>query len=189
MADWRLGTINKGDESMLSGFFQRREKRLRREIGEWFLSMQHRLLVYARQQADDVTDVELLLSEVMSRVAAAYCTGRLEKDGLLPYALRSLRNAAMQTRGRNMRRREVESTFGREEQERRREDDAADERMQQLAQLVQQLPEEEAMVVTLRIWDERSFADIARELGVPESTVRRRYASALERIKTRMNQS
>ncbi|MBQ8517132.1 MAG: sigma-70 family RNA polymerase sigma factor [Akkermansia sp.] len=174
---------------MLSGFFQRREKRLRQEIEEWFLSMQHRLLAYARQQSDDVTDVELLLAEVMSRVTAAYCAGRVEKEGVLPYALRSLRNAAMQARSRNMRRREVESVYSREEQERQRGDAAAGDLMHELAQLVHQLPEEEAHVLTLRIWDERSFADVARELGLPESTVRRRYAAALERIRTIMNQS
>ncbi len=174
---------------MLSGLFQRREKRHRQEIEEWFLTMQHRLLVYARQQADDVTDVELLLVEVMSRVTAAYCAGRVERDGLLPYVLRSLRNAAVQARGRNARRREVESVYSREEEERQREDAAAGDRMHALAQLVQQLPEEEAMVLTLRIWDERSFADVARELGLPESTARRRYAAALERIRTMMNQS
>lgn len=174
---------------MFSGFFQRRESGLRQECEAWFRATRHRLLAYARQQADDMTDVELLLAEVMQRVTVAFCSERVDAEGLMPYTLTTLRNAAWRARMKHARRRDAESRYCREAAERMSAAPGDAGRLQELRQLVRALPEEEAMVVTLRIWDERSFADIARELGVPESTVRRRYASALERIKTRMNQS
>ena len=40
-----------------------------------FRALMHRLLAYARLQVDDVTDVEMLLSGVMHRVAGP-CSGK-----------------------------------------------------------------------------------------------------------------
>ena len=174
---------------MLSGFFQRRESRLRRECEAWFCAVRHRLLAYARQQADDMTDVELLLAEVTQRVTEAFCSERVDGEGLLPYTLKALKHAATRARVKHARRLDAESRYCREESERLSTTPGDDGRLQELRRLVRALPEEEAAVVLLRIWDERSFADMARELGIPESTVRRRYAAALDRIRIRMNQS
>lgn len=62
-----------------------------------------------------------------------------------------------------------------------------DDRHYHLRRAVKALPPEQAEVLLLRIWEEQTFASIARSLSQPESTVRSRYRAALLAVRRMMN--
>ena len=156
-----------------------------------FRMLMHRLLAYARLQVDAETDVEMLLSGVMQRVAEAAAQGRVpatEAD-LLPYTMRAIWHDALRVGQRNLARREAERRYA--------EDDATAaeshphlqqvehaERADRLREALRHLSPEQAEPVMLHIWEELSFAEIARRLALPESTVRSRYLVALRAMKS-----
>lgn len=171
---------------------RRTEERLRRECTEWFSVHLVQLLTYARQQADTATDVELLVCTVAGNVCRAVCEGRVSMAEVLPYTLRSIFNAAARLREQNARRYHTEQDYGSQliplPVHPAVADEGPDDTQLQLRRAVQELPEELAIIITLRIWDERTFPDIAAQLRLPESTVRSRYTVALRKIKSRISQ-
>ncbi len=141
-----------------------------------------RLVLFARQWATSAADAEDLVQDAFIR-----CWRRLgervqEEPALLFSAVRS---AALDT-ARSARRRS-----------RREELSAQDaptayafecpvetgERARALEQALDRLPAEQREVVTLRIWGDLSFPEIATVLGIPADTAasRHRYALALLR--------
>lgn len=171
---------------MLSLLYRHREETLRQQCEEWFLSVRHRLLAYARQQSDGMTDVELLVGKTLDNVVTAYCKGHLPYEDLLPYTLRSLYHEAGKMRVRNAKRMESERLYSEQQAvvtaPLSPEEGLSDELLQ-LRRAVQQLPQELSAVVVLKIWDELPLAEVARRLHCPESTVRDRYAAALKQIR------
>ena len=173
---------------MFTQIFKPRQPKLLQPCEEWFLAHRHRLFAYARQQVDCMTDVELLLHDTARRVARAFSEGRVPFCDLMPYTLRSLKNAALDMRVANAHRLEAERRYGHEEGS--SSTPAAidsprgieDEHLI-LRRAVQQLPSELADVVTLRFWGEHSFAEIAAQLNLSEATARRRYETALLTIR------
>ncbi len=161
----------------------------RQQCRSWFRAVRHRLYLYARQRADSTSDVELLLSRTLERVAEAVYRGRVsaEEDALLPYTLRALSNEAIRMGLSERRRREAELAYSRSMPEQSAEvSDMAAELQRKLAAFVYSLPEKQTEIVLLHIWEERSFAEIGRMLGVGESTVRMRYEAAIRKIKQMM---
>ncbi len=167
------------------------DERLRQECAEWFSVHLVQLLSYAYQQADSHTDVELLVCTVVGNVTRAVCERRVELAALLPYTLRSIYNAAVRLREQNARRYHTERSYGGQLTPLPVHPAAAeqgpDDMQLLLRRAVQELPEELSLVVTLRIWEELTFPDIAAQLRQPESTVRSRYAAALKRIKSKIS--
>lgn len=161
----------------------------RQQCRSWFRSVRHRLYLYARQRADSSSDVELLLSRTLERVAEAVYRGRVsaEEDALLPYTLRALSNEAIRKGLSERRRREAELAYSRSMPEQSAEvSGMAAELQRKLTAFVYSLPEKQTEIVLLHIWEERSFAEIGRMLGVGESTVRMRYEAAIRKIKQMM---
>ena len=180
---------------MLSGFFHRNNaSELRQRCREWFLASRLGLVSYALGHADGTTDVELLLAEVMRRVAEAIASGRVPIEAIAPYTLRCLRNGAVELRRKNARRLEAERRFTEAEAVQTQADEAAasdglEDRHVYVRRLLRRLPPELAAVVTLRLWDELTFAEIARRLELPETSVRRRYDKGLQVLKSIHNRS
>ena len=170
---------------------QRKNEQLLQQCTEWFAAHHVRLVTYARQQADSSTDVELLVMTTVTQVTRALCEGRVSTDDLLPYTLRSLFNAAARLREQNLRRYRTEQCYGGQlsslPEHPACADTTPDDRRLQLRRAVRELPPELATVVTLRIWDELTFPDMAVRLGLPESTLRSRYTAALKRIKSKIS--
>lgn len=164
----------------------------RQQCRSWFRTVRHRLYLYARQRADSAADVELLLSRTLERVAEAVYRGRVstQEEALLPYTLRALSNEAIRIGLSERRRREAELTYysrNMHEQPAGASGMSA-ELQRKLASFVYSLPEKQMEIVLLHIWEERSFAEIGRMLGVGESTVRMRYEAAIRRMKQMMKE-
>ncbi len=154
-----------------------------RQFDEWIVAHRHRLLACARSHADALTDVDLLLTDTLRRVARVYCRRRMEEEVMVRYTMRCLRNAARDAHRSNQRRREAETHFG---QETTTAPSGANERLDALREVLRELPEPYASVLRMKMWQRMTFADIAQQLGVAESTVRRYYEFAIELVRKRM---
>lgn len=159
---------------------------------DWFHATRHRLLACVRSRVGDEVDAELLLSSVASRVSQAVSEGRVpaQEEDLLPYTMRALCRDAVHALQRSRRRAEAEQVYYRERGLDAQPDGSAtaeDDRHYHLRRAVKSLPPEQAEVLLLHVWEEQSFADIARGLSLPESTVRSRYKAALLAVKRLMN--
>ncbi len=162
------------------------ERKLRQQCEEIFAAHSACLLACAEKYTDDASDVDLLLSRVLRKVVRVYCHRPMAAELLIRYTLRSIRNAAHDMRRRNIRRKSAEQRFGQEELLRHQLQHCEPqdtELLQALRRAVQQLPEPGARVLLLRIWQGLSFAEIARQTGLTESTARRRYEEAIENIR------
>jgi RNA polymerase sigma-70 factor (ECF subfamily) len=60
---------------------------------------------------------------------------------------------------------------------------------QRIAQLLREIPEEQAEVIRLRIYGNNSFADVAEILSLPLPTVKSRFLYGLEKIRRAMKQT
>lgn len=177
---------------MFNWWHRRGDEAARQQCRSWFHAVRHRLYLYARRRAGSTTDVELLLSRTLERVADAVYHGRVapDEESLLPYTLRALTNEAMKMSMADSRRRRAEARYSSHQPMATAPapSPAADTHLR-LGALLSRLPEKQAEVVTLHLWEDRSFADIGRMLGVGESTVRARYDAALRKLKQMMNES
>jgi RNA polymerase sigma-70 factor, ECF subfamily len=61
------------------------------------------------------------------------------------------------------------------------------ETVRQLRDALAELPEEQRIVVTMRLHEEKTFATIASELGVPLGTVLSRMRAALQKLRQRLD--
>ncbi len=55
-----------------------------------------------------------------------------------------------------------------------------------LAEALDELPREQRAVVQLKLWEQRTFEDIARILDIPANTAASRYRYGLDKLRTRL---
>ena len=162
-------------------FFTGHSRELHQQCAEWFLTCRHRLIAFTEQQVDSMTDAEYLLSEVMGKVIAAIVGRNLPQEEWLPYTYTAIRNAAINQKKKNARRLEAEQKYGADESSGIVLPDS--DIHEHLRHHLSCLPLLSSRIVRMRIWEELSFAEISRQLDMPESTVRARYQSALLRLR------
>ncbi len=170
----------------------RTEKRteLIHQFYEWATAHWPRLYACAEKNADALTDVDLLLADTLRKVARIFCARRMSDELLIRYTMRSLRNAARQAYRRNQRRTEAEMRYGEEEVQRHRlranTPNGDNELLNAMLEALQQLPPESAALLKMKQWERLTFAEIAVRTGTSESTVRRRYDTAIELLRNKM---
>lgn len=167
-------------------FITRHRQQLHRQCAEWFLACRHRLMTFASQQVDSMTDAEHLLSEVMGKVIAAIVGRNLSQEAWLPYTFTAIRNAAIKQKKKNVRRLEAELKYGTNEPSAVVLPDS--DIYEHLRHQLSCLPQLTSRIVRMRIWEELSFAEIGRQLNMPESTVRARYQSALLQLRKHISE-
>ena len=172
---------------------------------QWFRENGSKLLLFARQQTRTEADAQDVLQDAIVRLwrAEAGLTGQgadaVPEDTTaarikppdLPLAYTAIRHAAIDFSRRRDRRvkREQASDYivddgpngrvdwfgsaGLEDQERREELETA----------VRKLPDKFREVLTLKVWGEQTFAQIAEVLGIPQNTAASRYRYALDHLK------
>lgn len=146
---------------------------------DWFQLHGPKLLFCARQWTRSLADAEDVVQEAFVRFWRNQRSLGGEPQALL---LTSLRRAAIDLARRNDRR---------ERRERQADEpDAffeplaeADDRRLAIEAALRRLPAEQREVLTLKIWGECTFEEIARQLDIPPNTAASRYRYALAALR------
>jgi RNA polymerase sigma-70 factor, ECF subfamily len=150
----------------------------------WFELHGPKLLLCARQWTRSVSDAEDVVQEAFVRFWRNQRKLGGEPLGLV---LTSIRRAAVDLARRNSRRgaREERSSTDEQRGDLRLFDTPleGDERRRSIEEALGRLPSEQREVLVLKIWGERTFAQIAEELGVSPNTVASRYRYALAALR------
>ena len=148
----------------------------------WFARHGSKLLLFARQQARNPHDAEDLVQEAFVRIWRLYGhTG--EVAPVLVY--RDFRSLAIYLE-RSIYRRifREQKTFELTPLSSAFEDTLEkDEQQKALLRAVDRLPDQQKEVLTLKIWGELTFDEIARTLDASLNTVASRYRYALQQLK------
>ena len=148
----------------------------------WFARHGAKLLLFARQQSRRPDEAEDLLQEAFVRIWRLYGHTGEVSPGLVYRAIRRLAiDWARSIDRRQIRENKValdsplSFCFERTLEQ--------DERKQALLRAVERLPDQQKEVVTLKIWGELTFDEIARILDESLNTVASRYRYALQKLK------
>lgn len=137
------------------------------------------LLLFARRWTNCRADAEDIVQEAFVRF---WRRQRSSENRALLYAIvRSIALDHLRSDQRRTRREATAALDGAEHFE--PNFTAADEGQQLLAAAVERLPDEQREVVTLKIWNELTFAEIAGILEISQNTAASRYRYALGALK------
>ena len=148
---------------------------------DWLREHARRFLLYARQQTRSEADAEDVLQEAL--VESWLRGGGAEPpDAALVFA--------------TIRRRAIDAVRRLERRERRELAAAPDEAWfvpdeaddDELERAVKNLPEIYREVVTLKVWGELTFQQIADTVGIPLNTAASRYRYALDHLRTALKE-
>jgi RNA polymerase sigma factor (sigma-70 family) len=148
----------------------------------WFARHGSRLLLFARQQARNPHDAEDLVQEAFVRIWRLYGHTGEVAPGLVYRAIRRLAIDWARSLDRRIIREQktfeltpLSSSFEYTLEK--------DEKQRALLRAVDRLPDEQKEVLTLKIWGELTFDEIARTLDLSLNTVASRYRYALQKLK------
>ncbi len=150
---------------------------------DWFQRHGPKLLLCARQWTRSLADAEDVVQEAFVRFWRHQRALGGEPQALL---FTSIRRAAFDLARRDQRRtgREERADGGLEETEPLFEPLAeADDRRLAIEAALRRLPAEQREVLTLKIWGELTFDEIARQLDIPLNTAASRYRYALTALR------
>jgi RNA polymerase sigma-70 factor (ECF subfamily) len=139
------------------------------------------LLLFARQQTQCEADAQDLVQEAMVE-SWRRCAGNATPPVHLVFATIRRRAIDLARRGkRRSRREEVSQSDAPVEWFDARPEDR--ETMQLMQSALQQLPAEQREVITLKVWGDLTFAQIADLLEIPANTAASRYRYGLATLK------
>lgn len=148
---------------------------------QWLACHAPKLLLFARQQSRCEADAHELVQDAIVEAWRAQADGATPAPALV---FRLIRCRAIDLARRNDRRSDREAAnqaemgqewFALEIEDR--------ERARLLQAALARLPESQREVVTLKIWGELTFAEIAAALDIPANTAASRYRYALEDLR------
>lgn len=160
---------------------------------EWLDEHAPRLLLFARQQTRSQEDAEDILQDALVKLVEKLRSGEFVGgvEAWQPYLYTTIRRLAIDLSRRDDRRRKREDIIGVEEKEQgAREfhpwfesESSDDETRTQLEAKLKDLPPKFAEVIVMKIWGERTFAEIGEILGISQNTAASRYRYGLEALK------
>ncbi|MGD9420146.1 MAG: RNA polymerase sigma factor [Verrucomicrobiota bacterium JB025] len=159
----------------------------------WLQEYGPRLLLFARQQTRSHEDAEDVLQDAIVKLIGKINNNEFVggTDAWMPYLYTTIRRLSIDLSRRDDRRKRREDTVGTDI-----EDDQSatfhpwfdshssdDETRAQLEEKLKELPEKFAEVIVMKIWGERTFAEIGDILGISQNTAASRYRYGLEALK------
>jgi RNA polymerase sigma-70 factor, ECF subfamily len=147
------------------------------------------LLLYARQWSNSRADAEEAVQDGFIRFWRAWQQGRVRTEspvGLLyTYVRRSALDQLRSSKRRGVREEKAaEALYDAEPMFESNLD--KDEDQAALIQALADLPREQREVVTMKIWGDLTFREIADSLGIPQDTAASRYRYALRTLGERL---
>lgn len=163
------------------------------EWREWLEIHGPRLLLFARQQTRSQEDAEDVLQDAIVKLVEKIRSEEFVggPDAWQPYLFTTIRRLAIDLSRRDDRRRRREDLVGTDEEAIQAEsfdpwfesDSSDDETRAQLESKLRELPTKFAEVIIMKIWGERTFAEIGEALGISQNTAASRYRYGLEALK------
>ena len=153
------------------------------------------MLQYACYRLGDRADAEDAVQDVFVRVHQRMAQGDFEQRNLAGYLYRTLANLCV-SRQREARRRTmvlldrqpgeafatplVDKPFASEAED-------FEQEYRRISRLLCEIPDEQAEVIRLHYYGDKTFREIAEMLGVPVTTVKSRFVYGLEKIRKGLN--
>ncbi|BCX49903.1 hypothetical protein HAHE_38110 [Haloferula helveola] len=162
----------------------------------WLEENGPRLLLFARQQTRSHEDAEDILQDALVKLVDKLRTGQFSggQEAWMPYLYTTLRRLSIDLGRRDDRRRRREDVSQGGIEEDHRESfhpwfagDESDEETRGLIEAgLKELPEKFSEVIVMKIWGERTFAEIGEALEISPNTAASRYRYGLEALKKKL---
>ena len=156
-----------------------------------------RLLLFARQQTRSQEDAEDILQDALVKLVEKLEAGTFSggQDAWMPYLYTTLRRLSIDLGRRDDRRRRREDVAHGGIDEDREEgehpwfagDDSDDETKALIEAGLKELPEKFSEVIVMKIWGERTFAEIGEALEISQNTAASRYRYGLEALRKKLS--
>ena len=160
---------------------------------EWLELYGPKLLLFARQQTRSQEDAKDVFQDALVKLVEKVRTGEFVggQDAWQPYIYTTIRRLAIDLSRRDDRRKRREDNVTADAETEQYEafhpwfesDTSDDETRSQLEERLKELPEKFSEVITMKIWGERTFAEIGETLGISQNTAASRYRYGLEALK------
>lgn len=164
----------------------------------WLKEHGSKLLLFARQQTRSLADAEDVLQDALVKLARKVSENTFDggQAAWLPYLYTSIRRCAIDLGRKSDRRGKREEKV---EMERMQEtggkvdpwfDSAAadDETRIYIEEGLKALPEKFSEVIVMKVWGERTFAEIGEALDISQNTAASRYRYGLEALRKQLEQ-
>ncbi|MBR3123349.1 MAG: RNA polymerase sigma factor [Prevotella sp.] len=152
---------------------------------EWLMaSERHGLLQYACYRLGNLHDAEDAVQDVFVKLHQRLSEGGEEIKNLPAYLYRMLANLCVS----HQRKTKLTPTVPLDTQPEPIATEAEDfeQEYRRINRLLSEIPNEQAEVIRLRFYGDKSFQEIADILGIPLTTAKSRFAYGLEKIKRGM---
>ena len=160
---------------------------------EWLELHGPKMLLFARQQTRSLEDAKDVFQDALVKLVEKVNSGEFVggQDSWQPYLYTAIRRLAIDLSRRDDRRKRREDNVTADAETEQYEafhpwfesESSDDETRAQLESRLKELPEKFAEVITLKIWGERTFAEIGETLGISQNTAASRYRYGLEALK------
>jgi RNA polymerase sigma-70 factor, ECF subfamily len=164
---------------------------------EWLAEHGPRLILFARQQTRSSEDAEDIVQDALVKLVEKLDAGEFVggQEAWMPYLFTAIRRLAIDLGRRDDRRKRREDVVGGESEADQKEtfhpwfesESSDDETRQLLEAGLKELPPKFAEVVIMKIWGERTFAEIGEALEISQNTAASRYRYGLEALKKKLS--
>ncbi|MFT4176513.1 MAG: sigma-70 family RNA polymerase sigma factor [Luteolibacter sp.] len=163
----------------------------------WLEENGPKLLLFARQQTRTHEDAKDVLQDALVKLVEKIRSGEFVggQEAWLPYLYTAIRRLAIDLSRREDRRKRREDNVSADLEEDQREifhpwfdsESSDEETRAQLERGLKELPTKFSEVILLKIWGERTFAEIGETLGISQNTAASRYRYGLEALKKHLS--
>jgi RNA polymerase sigma-70 factor (ECF subfamily) len=164
---------------------------------EWLAEHAPRLVLFARQQSRSSEDAEDIVQDALVKLVEKLDAGEFVggQEAWMPYLYTTIRRLSIDLGRRDDRRRRREDVVGGEAEIDQREafhpwfesESSDDETRNLLEAGLKELPPKFAEVVVMKVWGERTFAEIGEALEISPNTAASRYRYGLEALKKKLS--
>ena len=160
---------------------------------EWLVAHGPKFLLFARQQTRSQEDAKDVFQDALVKLVEKVRTGEFVggQEAWQPYLYTAIRRLAIDLSRRDDRRKRREDSVSADSETDQYEafhpwfegEESDDETRSQLEDQLKQLPEKFSEVIIMKVWGERTFAEIGETLGISQNTAASRYRYGLEALK------
>lgn len=164
---------------------------------EWLEEYGPKLLLFARQQTRSLEDAKDVLQDALAKLVEKVSSGEFVggKEAWTPYLYTTIRRLAIDLSRRDDRRKRREDAVTADEEAQQHDvfqpwfesETSEDETRTQLEDGLKLLPSKFSEVIIMKVWGERTFAEIGETLGISQNTAASRYRYGLEALKRHLS--